>query len=88
MRNLRNKLVNYARLKAKPGDNFFEALGVPHADMEELYAMFEEDVRRRWEEWELAASPERTEEIRRELEAGVEEMAAAALASRPPEGTA
>ncbi len=74
VRNLRNKLVNYARLKAKPGDNFFKALGVPHADMEELYAMFEEDVRRRWEEWELAASPERTEEIRRELEAGVEEM--------------
>ena len=88
VRILRNRLVNLARLKAKPGDNFFEALGVSHADMEEFYTNFEKDVRRRQEEWEAEASPERDAEIRRELEAGVEEMAAAALASRPPEGTA
>jgi hypothetical protein len=88
VRDFRNRLVNLTRLKAKPGDNFFEVLGVPHASMEELYAAFGKDVRRRQRAWELAASPERTEEIRRELEAGAEELAAVVLAEKTPEGTA
>ena len=68
------QLVNYARLKAKPDDNFFEALGVPHANMEVMRARKEEELRVRREEWEAGASPERTEEIRRAILAGAEEI--------------
>ncbi len=36
------KLVNYARARAKPGDNFFEALGVDPAAVEKLQGSLSE----------------------------------------------